>query len=282
VGGRPDKSWILRPPTLKDILCRPGPNEEPRKGLAYCAGPRRLLARVTRRANALVRRPWTGRELRRLAAHLTPQFWVTLRGRWLHGDLSLVQAHGWFALFTLAAASPAVAADLPSAAPSDLGAYTIAPQAATVDPWHGFYVGSGVTASFAKGAKSAWGGDAFAGYDHRFDSGLVLGAEFSTGYMPWASSNPQFKGFDYAGGEVKVGYEMGMVTPYLMTGVALTKGSAFVGATDPGTSFNALFSGPGSYQALGYVGGGVDYKVNDKVTIGVSGFVGNGAAAIGH
>jgi outer membrane immunogenic protein len=186
------------------------------------------------------------------------------------------------ALTLLVAVSPAAAADLPSAAPADLGAYSIAPQAATVDPWQGFYVGSGVTSSFAKGAKSAWGGDAFAGYDRRFDNGLVLGAEFSTGYMPWASSNPQYKGFDYAGGEAKVGYDMGKVTPYLAAGVALTKGAAFAGGQDPGTSFNALFGGSGAYQAMGFVGGGVDYKVNDKITIGVGAYVGNGPAAIGH
>ncbi len=186
-------------------------------------------------------------------------------------------------LFAVAAASPAAAADLPSAAPApDPGAYTISPDAAAVDPWHGFYVGSGVTSSFAKGAKTAWGADAFAGYDHRFDNNLVLGGQFSTGYMPWASSNPQFKGFSYASAEVKLGYEMGRVTPYVLTGVALTKGAAFAGAPDPGTSFNALFSGPGVAQAQGYAGAGVDYQVNDRVKIGVEGTVGAGPAAFTH
>jgi opacity protein-like surface antigen len=181
-----------------------------------------------------------------------------------------------------AAASPAAAADLPSAIqPADLSAYTIAP-AAAIDPWQGFYVGSSVTSSFAKGAKSAWGGDAFAGYDHSFDNGLVLGAQFSTGYMPWASSNPLYKGFDYASAEVKLGYEMGKVTPYVMTGVQLAKGSNFGAATDPASSFNGLFSGPGAYQAAGFAGVGVEYQVTDKLKVGVETFVGNGPAALGH
>jgi hypothetical protein len=187
-----------------------------------------------------------------------------------------------FAFAAIVAASSAAAADLPSAATGDLSAYTIPPQAAVVDPWHGFYVGSGVTASFAKGAKSAWGGDAFAGYDHRFESGLVLGAQFSTGYMPWASSNPMYKGFDYAEAGVKVGYEMGRVTPFLTTGVAFAKGSNFAGAPDPGSSFNALFGGPGGTQALGYAGAGVEYQINDKMRIGVEAVVGNGSSTFSH
>ncbi len=73
----------------------------------------------------------------------------------------------------------------------------------------------------------------------------MLGAQFNTGYMPWASSNPMYKGFDYAGGEVKLGYEMGRVTPYLMTGVALTKGAAFAGAPDPGTFVQCAVFRPG-------------------------------------
>jgi opacity protein-like surface antigen len=182
----------------------------------------------------------------------------------------------------VAVATHAAAADLPSVAAGDVSAYTIPPEAAVVDPWHGFYVGSGVTGSFAKGAKSAWGGEAFAGYDHRFDSGLVLGAQFSTGYMPWASSNPMYKGFDYAEAGVKVGYEMGRVTPYLTTGVALARGSNFAGAPDPGASFNALFDGPGGAAAFGYAGAGVEYQINDRMRIGVEATVGNGPINYSH
>jgi opacity protein-like surface antigen len=184
------------------------------------------------------------------------------------------------ALLSAAAISPAAAADLPSATPTP--AYTISPDETAIDPWHGLYVGTGVTSSFAKGAKSAWGGEAYGGYDHRFDNGLVLGAEFSTGYMPWASSDPRYKGFDYASAEAKLGYEMGRVTPYVLAGVALTKGSLYASAPDPGASFNALFSGPGAYQAQGYMGAGVEYQVNDRTKISVEGYVGQGASALTH
>ena len=81
---------------------------------------------------------------------------------------------------------------------------------------------------------------------------------------------------------MKVGYDMGKVTPYLATGVLLTKGSAFVGATDPGTSFNALFSGPGAYQALGYVAGASTIRSTTRSRSASAALSETGAAAIGH
>jgi opacity protein-like surface antigen len=206
----------------------------------------------------------------------------TLQTRRLRGFGLLVAFRGVLLGGLLSASSLAAAADLPSSAPVDTGPYTISPQAATVDPWHGFYVGSGVTGSFAKGAKGAFGADGYAGYDHRFDNGLVLGAQFNAGYMPWASTNPQYKGFDYAGAEVKLGYEMGRFTPYVMTGVALTKGSSWGGAPAPGEALNALFSAPGALQANGFAGAGVQYQVTDKLSVGVETFVGNGPAVLTH
>ena len=215
---------------------------------------------------------------------MTPQFEniYILQSRRLRGFGLLVAFRGLLLGGLLSASSFAAAADLPSAAPADTSPYTISQQAATVDPWHGFYVGSGVTGSFAKGAKGAFGADGYAGYDHRFDNGLVLGAQFNAGYMPWASSNPQYKGFDYAGAEVKLGYEMGRFTPYVMTGVALAKGSNWAGAPAPGDALNGLFAGPGAFQATGYAGVGVQYQVTDKLSVGVATFVGNGPAALTH
>ena len=121
---------------------------------------------------------------------------------------------------SIAVAVPARAADLPAvpanaagpSSASDVPAIGIDPS--TADFWRGFYVGSGVTASFAKGAKGAWGGDAYAGYGHAFSNGMTIGVEFDSGYAPWASPSGRFKGFDYAESEVKLGYEMGKFTPF--------------------------------------------------------------------
>jgi hypothetical protein len=187
-----------------------------------------------------------------------------------------------FAALGLTFASPALAADLPSAAPAPANPYTIDPQMTPADLWKGFYVGSGVTGSFAKGAKSAWGGEAFAGYDHAFDSGLTLGIRVDTGYAPWASASGRFKGYDFSETDVKVGYQMGAITPYFVAGVGLAKASALNGFTDGGTSANALFSGPGALQAVGVAGVGVDYQITHNLSVGVAAYVNNGGAAIGR
>ena len=186
-----------------------------------------------------------------------------------------------FAVLGLAAA-PAFAADLPSAVPAP-NPYTIDPPTiSSADPWQGFYVGSGVSSSFAKGAKNAWGGEAFAGYDHLFDSGLTLGIRLDTGYSPWASAAGQLKGFDFGETDVKLGYQMGKITPYVVTGVAFGKATGLNGFTDAGTSANALFSGPGALQAVGVAGVGVDYQVTPNVKVGVAAYVNGGGAAFGH
>ncbi len=169
-----------------------------------------------------------------------------------------------FALAPVLAAASAFAADLPT-----LPSLASDPQMPAPD-WKGFYVGSGVMAGFAKGSKGQFGGDVFAGYDHHFDNGLILGARFDTGYNPWLTPYGRFQGFDFAATSIKLGYEMGRFTPYVTTGVALTKGASFTGGPpSAASSVNALFYGPGAVQAVGVAGAGFDYAVTNNLHVGV-------------
>ncbi len=164
----------------------------------------------------------------------------------------------------LAFATPALADD----------ALTIPPL--EIDPhpapsfWNGLYVGTGVTAAFAKGQKGQFGGDVFAGYDKRFDNNLVLGVKFDTGYAPFLTSHGRFQGFDFAMSEVKLGYDFGRVTPYIYAGGGLARATSFAsGFPDAATTMNGVFgTGPGFGVAT--FGAGVDYHVTNNVTIGVS------------
>lgn len=169
------------------------------------------------------------------------------------------------------AAAPAMAADLPNLPSLAADPETQAPN------WKGFYVGTEVMAASFKGSKGAFGGDVFAGYDHRFDNNLVLGVRFSTGFSPWIYPGGATRGFDFAETSVKVGYEMGALTPYVVTGVALARptnyGSGFPDATD---SINGLFSGPGALQAVGTAGVGFDYAVTNNLHVGVEAAINNG------
>jgi opacity protein-like surface antigen len=177
----------------------------------------------------------------------------------------------------IACASPAFAADLPA-----LPSLATDPQLPPPS-WKGLYVGSGVSFAVAKGAKGSVGGDVFAGYDHRFENGLVLGVQFDTGYNPWVVPNSRARCFDFAESSIKVGYEMGRLTPFVSAGVALAKGAPFTGGLpDANASINGLFSGPGGYQAVGVMGAGVDYALTNNLHVGVAAYINNGGGALSH
>ena len=174
------------------------------------------------------------------------------------------------AAFLAALGAPALAADLPT-----LPSTNAEPQPSAPD-WKGFYIGSGISLSAVRGAKGQIGGDIFAGYDHVFSNGVVLGAQFATGYDPWALPN-RYSGFDFAESSIKLGYQMGRFTPYVTAGVGLAKATNFgSGLPDANNSINGLFSGPGAVQPVGSVGVGVDYAVTNNVRVGVAAYVNNG------
>jgi opacity protein-like surface antigen len=182
-------------------------------------------------------------------------------------------------LFALAAsgllAGPVCAADLPNQASSSLPSLAANPQTQAPN-WSGFYVGAGMDVVSFKGAKTQAGGDVFAGYDHHFDNNVVLGVRFSTGYSPWAFPSGPYRGLSFGETDVKIGYAMGRLTPYVVTGVALARPSYGAAFGDLSQSVNGLFSGPGAVQAAGTAGVGFDYALTNNVTVGLEARVSNG------
>lgn len=145
----------------------------------------------------------------------------------------------------------------------------------SASPWSGFYVGSEVFAisgSGKGGMKGGVGGAADFGYNHEFSNNIVIGVEGSLGYMPSLFRYSRYSGFDVGTTNIKIGYDMGRVMPYVTIGVLLAKphsslGAGFTGASD---AVNGLFSGPADLKAAGTIGAGVDYAITDKLTVGVS------------
>jgi opacity protein-like surface antigen len=169
----------------------------------------------------------------------------------------------------------ALAADLPSQASSSLP--SLAADPVTQAPnWSGFYVGAGIDVVSFKGAKAQAGGDVFGGYDHRFSNNVILGVRFATGYSPWAFPSGPYRGFSFGEADVKLGYAMGRLTPYVVAGAALARPSYGADFSDLSQSVNGLFSGPGAVQAVGTAGVGFDYAVTNNVTVGLEARVSNG------
>ncbi len=157
----------------------------------------------------------------------------------------------------------------------------------TVDPhpapsiWNGLYVGTGVTFAAIKGQKGAFGGDVTVGYDHEFQNNLVLGLKFDTGFAPFATTIPRFTGFDYAMGSVKVGYDLGRITPFVYAGGGIARATAFSSEfPDAGATMNGAF-GQGPGFGVTTFGAGVDYHVTNNVTVSVSAGMVNGPAGAG-
>jgi outer membrane immunogenic protein len=190
---------------------------------------------------------------------------------------------GFVALAALAALGASARAD--NATPPTLPSLALNPQApdpSMSSPWTGLYVGSELSASFAKGVKGGrFGGAAYAGYNREFDNNLVLGVDAKAGYAPSMFAHGP-RGFNFAETDVKVGYDMGRLMPYVTAGVALAKPNqwgvpAYTGATD---AMNNLFSSGDGLRGIGTVGAGVDYAINNNLTVGVAVSVSHGNAAI--
>jgi opacity protein-like surface antigen len=143
-----------------------------------------------------------------------------------------------------------------------------APQSAS--PWTGFYAGSEVFAFSGKGVKHGAGGAAFLGYNREFDNNLVIGLEASTGFAPSLFKHGPYSGYEFATTNVKLGYDMGRLLPYVTAGVAFAKPdvrSGYLSATD---SANDLFGSPSNLKVLGSVGAGFDYQVTNNLAVGLA------------
>jgi outer membrane immunogenic protein len=182
----------------------------------------------------------------------------------------------------LASATAALADDV---SPTPPPTFTLPQPAPPQEPsiWNGLYVGSEMFVVSGKGVKGGAGGAGLIGYDHAFANNLVLGIQASAGYSPALFQQGVVRGFDYASANVKFGYDMGRIMPFVTAGVALARPDVIGrGFTTPTDSINGLFDASTNVRAIGTVGAGVDYAVTDKLTVGVSVSAGPGRALWGQ
>ena len=79
------------------------------------------------------------------------------------------------------------------------------------------------------------------------------------------------RGYDFAAADIKLGYDMGRVMPFVTAGLALARphlGAGF--ATPGGDSLTEVLNGSGDSRTLTRVGAGVEYAVTDRLTVGVA------------
>jgi opacity protein-like surface antigen len=182
------------------------------------------------------------------------------------------------ATMTLLAGCCVSAAALAQAtSPTGLPSLALSPQPQQ-SIWNGFFVGSEVFAISRKGAKGLIGGGVTAGYNTSLPNNFILGISTSAGYAPAFYAGSGVRGFDYAKANIKLGYDMGRLMPYVTTGVVLAKpnfGNGYLSATD---STNNLFNGSSNLRSAASVGAGFDYAITKNLTVGIGVSVGNSRA----
>lgn len=136
-------------------------------------------------------------------------------------------------------------------------------------PWTGLYAGSEL--SFSSGKGGGIGGGGYIGYNHELSNNVVIGIQGTGGYAPSLFSTSRASGYNYAGANVKVGYDMGRFMPFVTAGVAFAKpNQPFSRYTDTTNSLNDLFNSGGHLQTLTTVGAGFDYRVNNNLSMELS------------
>jgi opacity protein-like surface antigen len=167
--------------------------------------------------------------------------------------------------------SPAWAVDLPVFAQKSVDAQS----ARSSDFWKGFSYGVEGYVVGGKGIRGGLGGAANVAWTKALDNNLVVSLKTSAGYMPGvAKASPWgrqgFQGANFAQVEAVVGYEIGRIKPWASIGgggLGLTKTGGFSGGLN---AVNDMFGEKS--KKLGFVsyGAGVDYAVNNNLTIGVA------------
>lgn len=138
-------------------------------------------------------------------------------------------------------------------------------------PWSGLYVGSDVSAYAVKGRKAMFGASTYVGYDHELSNNFVIGIEGQTGFAPSLFQNNRKAGYDFGETRVKLGYDMGRFMPFVTAGLAIAKPNSRAATSfDGADSFNNLFNQSGRTIAYGSVGAGVEYQINNHLSVSVA------------
>lgn len=148
-----------------------------------------------------------------------------------------------------------------------------------------------VAAVPAFGASPFAGGSLFstgtsARYADKINDKWLLGIETSTGFAASSPFGSTFRGqgfgggFDYNATNVRLGYDLGAVTPYISSSIASTKPNLGLGATPFETGF--LAQNPSfSAKTTASVGAGINYQATQNLQFSAGVSIGNDPRQLG-
>ena len=106
------------------------------------------------------------------------------------------------------------------------------------------------------------------GLDLRIGGNMLLGVSTGTGTMPLAWGGAS-RGLDFATTSVKLGYQIGKLTPYVTTSITSFKDSAVPGLLSGFKTTGDLLAGRSDPKAPTSVGAGFNYELTDSLHVGV-------------
>lgn len=196
----------------------------------------------------------------------------------------MIRAFPFACLICLAVAAPACAVGLPffvgGASPYDAPPQLQAKDAPWNAPWDeaqpsgrwsGLTVGTEVfaAAGAGRGGRGGFGGATYVGYGNEFANNIVVSAQGSVGYLPGLSQYGP-RGYDFGMAEVKIGYDMGRLMPYVTLGAGIARPTSTLNGAPKGfDALNDMFVGSQPATTITTVGAGVDYAITDRLTVGV-------------
>jgi opacity protein-like surface antigen len=109
------------------------------------------------------------------------------------------------------------------------------------------------------------------GYSYRMGKNLLVGIDTRSGFASGSPFGGFGAGLDYSSTNVKVGYDMGALRPYVTAGFGEMRSSTFGGSTF--TPASNTFQSPSNPFAtttnVTTVGAGFDYAITNNLTLGL-------------
>lgn len=135
--------------------------------------------------------------------------------------------------------------------------------------WNGLTLGTEMFVLSGKHVKGQVGGAVTVGYRTKLNDNIKLAVDLGTGHTPLIWPRGLSQGADFGFARATIGYEIGKLTPYLTAGGTVFRRDNGFAAKPGEDSINALFSNGGALKSSAMVGAGVEYQINNNLSVGV-------------
>lgn len=160
---------------------------------------------------------------------------------------------------------------------ASLPAFARNPQAFTqnLSVWNGLQEGQQFYSFTTSGMGRLSGSGTFSGFSQKFSNNVFVDVRAGSGYAPSIFQSNPVSGFDYASTQLKIGYDLGRLRPYVIGSFGAVNPVLSNGLNIPGGPANTMLNQTaGGTRSFTSVGAGFDYAISNKLSVGVGVSVG--------